>query len=448
MSSHHLLPSFLRLLLLGLLFLLGSSNLATHAQSQNHAGLVIQFESGTVVTDCIAFSEPSITGAELLQRSFFSVIIDPASGFGEAICSIGDANQSNGCNYPLEDCFCECQGFGECNYWAYYHLENDAWVYSQVGASSWTVTDGAVDGWAWGPGSMNASSEVQPPVLSFDEICQEAFPPALPTPTPSPQPTKTPTPSPTPLPTDTPTSTPLPTFTPTPTHTPTPTSEPVEFTPTPTPLPLLAIDFALDPETIVAGECATLSWSVSGAEALFLRENDGQEQAVSFASALRVCPLQDTTYTLRVQRAGSEQILRQSLSVRPTTPSPTATSLSAPDQPVPTPTAVATSTPTITPLPPSPTPTPTPIPTNTPTPEATATPSPLPAAATISLSQSQLSPKNTVPLLTPVPPPPTQSSGRLNPATFLRLGAFAIILALLIAAGLWAVMRQSTSHDR
>jgi hypothetical protein len=168
----------LPLLLTALCMLAGAS--AARAQGGDHrAGLVIRYANGSVQTRCIAFSEPSITGAELLTRSGLQVTMDQG-GMGGAVCSIA----GEGCAFPTQDCFCHCQGL-TCEYWAYYHW-TDGWQYSQVGAGGYTLTDGALEGWSWGAG--NFSSGVEPPLLTFAEVC-----PALATVTPTATVTTTPT---------------------------------------------------------------------------------------------------------------------------------------------------------------------------------------------------------------------------------------------------------------
>ena len=133
----------------------------------------MRFADGSVEKRCVAFSEPSITGAELLPRSGLQIIMDHTSGIGGAVCSIAGA----GCAFPTQDCFCRCQGL-TCEYWAYYHWVG-GWQYSQVGAGSYRdVTDGALEGWSWGAG--NFSSGVEPPAVAFNEVCA---PPATATPT-------------------------------------------------------------------------------------------------------------------------------------------------------------------------------------------------------------------------------------------------------------------------
>ncbi len=196
------------------------------ADGPHRVGLVIRYSTGQVETYCVTFSEPEITGVEVLERSGVPLIVDPNQSVGTAVCKIGN----EGCDYPLQDCFCQCQGV-ECMYWAYYHLVEGHWVYSRVGASSYKVHDGDVEGWSWGPGEPGHGDP--PPVIPFSEICSGAT--ATPTPTLTPSPTTTPTSTPSPTSTFSPTPTLSPTATHTPTSTPIPVSPPLAATPTPSP---------------------------------------------------------------------------------------------------------------------------------------------------------------------------------------------------------------------
>ena len=160
-------------LLLTALCLLAGASVAQAEGGDHRAALIVRFGDGSVEKRCVAFSEPSIAGAELLARSGLQLIIDHTSGIGGAVCSIA----GKGCAFPTQDCFCRCQGL-TCEYWAYYHWVDGGWQYSQVGAGGYTVTDGALEGWSWGAG--NFSSGVEPPLLTFAEVC-----PALATATPA-----------------------------------------------------------------------------------------------------------------------------------------------------------------------------------------------------------------------------------------------------------------------
>jgi hypothetical protein len=130
----------------------------------NRAALVVRYEDGTVETKCVAFSETAISGEELLQRSGLTAVMDYNALAGGAVCSI----QGVGCS--VQDCFCRCQG-ADCQYWAYYHWVDGGWQYSQLGASSFQVKNGALEGWSWGPG--NFSSGTEPTVVRFEEVCAQ-----------------------------------------------------------------------------------------------------------------------------------------------------------------------------------------------------------------------------------------------------------------------------------
>jgi hypothetical protein len=165
------------------------------------AGVVVRFGDGNVVTRCVAFSEPSLTGMELLTRAGFALRVDTGSSIGAGVCKIN----SLGCDAG-KACFCQCEG-ASCAYWQYFHLADGAWKYSVLGAGLYQVADGAVEGWSWG-------NNILPPVMSLEQICAGA--PAQPAPTNTPSATIPPTLA--------------PTFTPRP---PTPTTAPATVAATP-----------------------------------------------------------------------------------------------------------------------------------------------------------------------------------------------------------------------
>jgi len=143
------------------------------AEQPNRAGLVVTFSDGSTLSRCIEFSEEEINGVELLTRSGVP-LVSWGTGAGAAICKIGD----DGCNNP-NDCFCECSG-SDCQYWAYYALENGQWQYASAGASLRKVHNGDVDGWAWGSGK--AGQGAMPPLLTFEKICPPLVPTVAPVP--------------------------------------------------------------------------------------------------------------------------------------------------------------------------------------------------------------------------------------------------------------------------
>jgi hypothetical protein len=240
-----------------ILGILGGVSAARAQDGGGRAALVVRFPDGSVETRCVGFSGSSITGAELLARSGLQIILDYNSGLGGAVCSIA----GSGCAFPAQECFCQCQGLS-CEYWAYYHWRAGGWEYSQVGASSFAVSDGAVEGWSWGPG--NWFSGVEPPVLAFDQVCVA------------------------------PTSTPTATATPAPTATPTMTSAPVR-----TSAP--QVTFRAATTSLATGACTLLDWLVWDADRVTL---DGAP--VNGQDRLEVCPTTTHRYVLVAINAAGE----------------------------------------------------------------------------------------------------------------------------------------------
>jgi hypothetical protein len=159
--------------------LIGLSSL-TQAAEENRVAVVVSFGGGNVVSRCVSFAEPEISGFDALQRSGLSLLVDDQAA-GSAVCSI----DGTGC--PSGDCFCQCRGGGDCIYWSYWHWLNDAWAYSAGGSSVYRVGDGDIEGWAWGPGSVTEA--IPPPVVQFGDVCLSDEP-ATATLTPSVTPTR------------------------------------------------------------------------------------------------------------------------------------------------------------------------------------------------------------------------------------------------------------------
>jgi hypothetical protein len=156
------------------------------------AGLVVRFGDDSVETRCVDLgSNGTLTSEQMLRQSGLDVTVAFDPGAGAAVCKIGQ----EGCNYPSEGCFCQCTfAPGQpCRYWAFYHLGPNGWVFSQQGASSFTVRDGSVQGWSWGPGGVGAG--VEPPLVDFETICVQAAATATPTATTQPSATATVQPS-------------------------------------------------------------------------------------------------------------------------------------------------------------------------------------------------------------------------------------------------------------
>ena len=246
-----------------LLIALGTA--LVQADDPNKVGLVVVHGDGEVIQQCIEFADNEISGYELLERSGLALEADVGSGLGVAVCGI----DNEGCSYPEDDCFCQCQG-ASCVFWIYWRLIDGDWQFSQLGAANQNLRDGDVDGWIWGQGSRQNGGE-RPPAVTFEEICGRPSKFATATPAPTGTPAATPTPQPTDIPD--------------PTDTPQPVPTPVIHT------------FTSDRPAIEAGQSARLSWDLSGADAVYL-SYDGHEEGVVSPGSKTVSPTKTTVYTL------------------------------------------------------------------------------------------------------------------------------------------------------
>lgn len=148
-------------------------------QAEGHAGLVIQFGDGTVRQFCIPLDARDMTGLDLLERSGLPLRVE-VSAMGSTVCRIAD----EGCADD-QSCWCACDSVdGDCTYWSYQVLEEATWTYAEVGPSDRILSAGDVDGWAWGPGTVDAGPEL--PVRTYEAVCRAALESADRSPAPGP----------------------------------------------------------------------------------------------------------------------------------------------------------------------------------------------------------------------------------------------------------------------
>jgi len=153
------LLSFLFLALM--LFGVQPADARTYGSSQ--VGLVVQSGDGSTSTRCITFNEPEISRYDVLNRSGLDLVVS-GGALGLTIC---DIEGESGC--PAAECFCQCPPPGDpCEFWHYWHLTENEWVTSPLGASSSVVHHGDVEGWSWGAGDA-------PALIAFEEICAPAY---------------------------------------------------------------------------------------------------------------------------------------------------------------------------------------------------------------------------------------------------------------------------------
>lgn len=123
------------------------------AQEAERVGLVVQFDDETILASCVDTHGQALTGQDILQLSGLELDLYYDANQEIAVCKV---NQ-RGCD--ASQCFCQFP-----NYWSYWHLEADQWIYSGRGSSTYLVQPGSVEGWRWGDGAP-------PPQFSYEQIC-------------------------------------------------------------------------------------------------------------------------------------------------------------------------------------------------------------------------------------------------------------------------------------
>ncbi len=431
-----------------LLLVVGVAGVVASADAPNQAALVVVHGDGSVVTRCVAFAEPQISGLELLQRAGLDLNLE-ASGVGASICRL----DGEGCTFPGQSCFCQCEG-AACVYWSYWRWVDGAWRYAQQGAANSSVLPGALEGWVWGAGTVDRAQP--PPAIAFDAVCAPPTPtaPATATFVATETPTFTPAASGEANATATATATAAPTFAPatlatatpwlppalpaaTATALPSPTFTPAATAPPPPQAaapgsPVIEL-FTADRREIGAGEGFTLTWRVTGADIVQLHAA-GRAVTVAAAGALLLAPPQNTTYQLVAAGAGGAAATSMTIIVRPR----------APDTPPPTTPAAPTAQPVAalsnTAAPPAPTAAATVMPGAPASPSVAASPTLSPTLAPVALAQ-RAAPADATPTSPGADTLP--SPGGTLPVMLVGLLALAGVPLLLIAAllAVWGVRR-------
>lgn len=129
---------------------------AVHADS-GYAALLVVFGEDDFHTECIAMPG-DMTAFDLVTASSLGVIIE-SDDDSQSMCSI----DSVGCNYPTDDCFCECDS-ETCLLWTDWYRDGSQWEVS-LSSSERVIPDGGVEAWTWGDGLS------EPPIVDFADIC-------------------------------------------------------------------------------------------------------------------------------------------------------------------------------------------------------------------------------------------------------------------------------------
>lgn len=143
---------FLAVVAFGLTFAWGNLPAAL-AQEAERVALVVQFDDESILTNCIETNGQALNGQEVLQLSGLDLDLYYDANQEVAVCKV------NGQGCEANACFCQFP-----DYWSYWHMQDDEWVYSGRGSSIYIVQPGAVEGWRWGDGAP-------PPKISYEQIC-------------------------------------------------------------------------------------------------------------------------------------------------------------------------------------------------------------------------------------------------------------------------------------
>ncbi len=128
------------------------------------AGLIVDYGSGRVSYALVPFTEDSVSGFDLLDRSGLSLLAIEFGGLGQGVCAI----EGTGCD--IAACRSRLCQSGDPNspFWQYaQRRQNGDWATSPLGASSSTVADGDIEIWSW------SSEPPAPRTVSLDDIARE-----------------------------------------------------------------------------------------------------------------------------------------------------------------------------------------------------------------------------------------------------------------------------------
>jgi hypothetical protein len=105
-----------------------------------HVALVVEHGDGRLVVTCVAFSGPTISGAEVLRRSGIEYATTGYAGLGQAVCQL----DGEPATYPAS-CWTDSG-----RYWAMFGARaGGAWTPSSLGISSQTFRDGDAEGFRY-----------------------------------------------------------------------------------------------------------------------------------------------------------------------------------------------------------------------------------------------------------------------------------------------------------
>jgi hypothetical protein len=115
----------------------------------------------TVLNFCVSLPGDSVSGIDFIKLAAKQHGLTYKLGFGgAAVCHLAGVGPTG------DDCFEQDPDF-----WGYWRGNGSGgWTWASTGAGSTTVTDGSVEGWAWGSGT-GPETHPAPPVTRFADVC-------------------------------------------------------------------------------------------------------------------------------------------------------------------------------------------------------------------------------------------------------------------------------------
>jgi hypothetical protein len=111
---------------------------------------------------CVSLPDDAVSGLELVAAAGNQHGLDYAFGYGgQAVCRL------RGVGSATEECFEDDYPY----FWAYWRGNGaGGWTWSSSGPANTVVTDGDVEGWAWGEGT-GPGTHPAPPGATFASVC-------------------------------------------------------------------------------------------------------------------------------------------------------------------------------------------------------------------------------------------------------------------------------------
>ena len=132
------------------------------------AALIIVGPDRSASQTCVTFEAAQVSGKELLELAGIPMTLDERNPMGALVCAI----DGQGCAYPAESCLCQCQGLGDCAYWAsFVRTPPGSWTYAGQGVSMQPLRSGDLYAWVWLPTASSTEALEWLPAGDIETIC-------------------------------------------------------------------------------------------------------------------------------------------------------------------------------------------------------------------------------------------------------------------------------------